>query len=403
MTPFERGAHRAVARRRRPPGVAKQAESLPEAFRDLFGREHAHSCGGQLECEGNGVDPLADVHDGGHALRRELEIGLRGAGPVDEQAHRVVRHRLVDRGLAGSCGARHAERRQRPGHLAGHAEGLTTRRQDLQVWARVQQRRREFRAGVDQVLAVVEDDQRPGSAQPAPERVDRRDARGCRDAGRRTDGGCDEAGVFDRRQVGPDDLMVHSELGVGSDTQRESRLPHAADPGDRDEAVLADELADSRQGSALTHERGARLRQRFGHPSHDIGRRFQRPILPFLCVIREPGARAHESAPARSSPPSRPWGARTRHRRDPRGHRRARSAGPARSESWWRASDDTELARCRRELTDWDGVYRRDSRTAVEANAAHRLVLRPVVQASRAFRTVALTAKAEARVPRDAR
>ena len=104
----------------------------------------------------------------------QREAGGRRVGPVGEQPDRVVAGQLL---RAGRPGRRQRERRYLPDRLGRHPQGLPAGGDDLQPGRAGQQPLAQTRAGVDQVLAVVQRDQQAAGPQRVRERVEQRHAR----------------------------------------------------------------------------------------------------------------------------------------------------------------------------------------------------------------------------------
>lgn len=123
-----------------PAAAGQQPEPVVEAVRELLGGHRAEPDGGQLDRERHPVERGADA----------------GQRPVVGEVL-VPRRRPVAQQLDG-LGAR--ERLDRPQRLAGDSQRFPARREDPQSAALAEQAVRESGRGLDDVLAVVEHQQR---------------------------------------------------------------------------------------------------------------------------------------------------------------------------------------------------------------------------------------------------
>ncbi len=101
---------------------------------------------------------MTDLGDVGRILLGDRERRLGRDRPVDEQPHRVRACERRQRRLALRVG--NEQRRERVRRFAADVQPLAARREDLQALRRLQQLRGQLGARADQVLAVVEDQQR---------------------------------------------------------------------------------------------------------------------------------------------------------------------------------------------------------------------------------------------------
>jgi hypothetical protein len=91
------------------------------------------------------------------------EVGCGPAGSIDEQPDRFAFEERVER--AAPIPLRCGEGRHGPRRLPRNAQQLPAGGEDLQAGAGAQQRVGEHGAGADEVLAVVEHQQKPSSRQ----------------------------------------------------------------------------------------------------------------------------------------------------------------------------------------------------------------------------------------------
>ena len=108
IAPVDGGAQRLLMRQRGATRAAEQPEAVVEACRDLVRRQRGHARRGQLDGEGQPVEPRADLRDGGGIGVGHSKAGRGGGSALGEEPHRVARRKRRH--------ARHG--------LAGHAEWL---------------------------------------------------------------------------------------------------------------------------------------------------------------------------------------------------------------------------------------------------------------------------------------
>jgi hypothetical protein len=113
-------------------------------MRDLFGRQHAYACRGELDGERDAVQAAADVAQRRRVCLRFDERRHRRLRALDEQLHRFSSNKRWDE----------------PRRLTRDSERLTTRRHDTQLATTAQKALGERRTAVHDVLAVVENDER---------------------------------------------------------------------------------------------------------------------------------------------------------------------------------------------------------------------------------------------------
>lgn len=158
MAPFDRGPDGAVVRRGAASAPTELAELGLEPREDLRGRHRANPRGGKLDREGQAIHALAQLHDRGVDFRARHEVGPALSRSLDEQAERFL-------GL---------QRVQAPHRFAVDAERLAARREDPHAGARCQHGVGKAGAGLDHVLAVVEDEEQVATHEEVPEHVGRR-------------------------------------------------------------------------------------------------------------------------------------------------------------------------------------------------------------------------------------
>src|SRR6185436_4526351 len=144
-------------------------EAVVEAPGELVGRHRAQAGGGELEGQRLAVQAAADLDDRGDVLRVDGEPGRRRGAAIGEELDRRVGERLVDAGVRAGPG----QRRDLDQPLADDAQRLAARRQDVDARAAPEQLVRDRGDVADQVLAVVEDDERGAVGERVEDAVQR--------------------------------------------------------------------------------------------------------------------------------------------------------------------------------------------------------------------------------------
>ena len=151
-------------------------------------------------------------------------------------------------------------RRHPPAELAGNVERRAARGEHRDGRARCEQGGGNLRAGVEEVLAVVEDDQRPLRTQPANDAAEAVDAvfgEECSSA----DGAGDERRLGHGREIDPPHTVGEGLGDLGGHLLGEPGLARAPEAGERDQPVLEDEPRDGVDGVEATDEGRQRDRQ----------------------------------------------------------------------------------------------------------------------------------------------
>jgi hypothetical protein len=224
-----------MTRKRGPPPSRQQPEAIVKQARDLRRTQGVDPPGGHLDGERHPVEPTTNFGDEAHVIGGEVETIQHRGRAFDEELH----------GRGGE-GARHGavalrgkvEGRQGEDPFALDAEGLAGGGQELQPRQAAGQNVDHLRRGLDDVLARVEQDQRPPILQEADKAREGilRPAREANHGGERTR---DELGVEDRREVEEDDAVWKAGGQLVRGREGDRRLPDPPRPGDRDEARLA--------------------------------------------------------------------------------------------------------------------------------------------------------------------
>ena len=234
VTPVDQRAQGALARQRGPASPGEESQAVAESRGDRVERHRAHARGGELDRQGDAVEVPADLDDGrrvrvAHAKRRQHR---RGA--LDEEPHRGKRDRLL--AITRLAGVRDRHRRHRVDGFARNPHRFAARREDGHPWRVAQQPLRQPRAGLEHVLAVVEDQQHGPVAQVRDERVDDRQAALLPDAERRRDRLRHEARIRDRRELDEPRAVGEAVEHVGRELERQPRLADAPGAEQRQQA-----------------------------------------------------------------------------------------------------------------------------------------------------------------------
>ncbi len=200
----------------------------------------------------------------------DRERGLRRNRALDEEPRsavllqRVV-HERPER--IGNRQRRHGER-----HFPTQVERLAARREDLRLGPGMEERVRELRACLQQVLAIVENDQHL----PVPYEPRQRFADGTSGLLLHPHYGCDglrhESRIGERCELDQPHAVREIVHQPPSDLQRQPRLADAADTGERHQPVLREQLRNVLDLALAADER----RQGLGQVVRRCGERAQR-------------------------------------------------------------------------------------------------------------------------------
>jgi hypothetical protein len=189
--PVDHGPQRPLPRQARPRPAGQQGEPLIQPGIQLRGRHYPQPGRGQLQGERDAIQPSADPP---HQLRGRLVPGQDhplGRGAVGEQPDGLAGLDCPDIVVTG----RGAQRGDPVHVLAVDAQRFAAGRQQRQVRAAAQQRVGELGAGIQDVLAVVQDHQQAAPADRIDQRAGQRAARLFPDAQHVRDSDHDQAGI----------------------------------------------------------------------------------------------------------------------------------------------------------------------------------------------------------------
>ena len=139
-------------------GIGEEPEALIQPLRHLLGAQYSEPGGGQLQGQRDAVESAADLGDGRRIGVAQSEAGLGRPGALTEERHRVGCGQVV--GACGVCGGK-GQRWEREDHFAGQAERLAAGGEDRDLGAPAQQEMGETGRCLHEVLAIVDDEEKP--------------------------------------------------------------------------------------------------------------------------------------------------------------------------------------------------------------------------------------------------
>ena len=266
VAPFDRSAQRPVPLGQAGAGLRLQVLEPPfEALENVVRREQLDARGSELECQREPVEADTQLGDGAGVHLGELEVGPCVACPSDEQPHRFGAPEKVDFEGVGRVGE--LERRDAVDPLCGDVERRAAGDEQRQAGC-IREQPAEHRRCVEQVLEVVEHDERPPAAQRGDEDFQGSAVGPLDQAERADDRRRDEVGVADWGEV--DEHHAARELCVET-CRGLDREPRLARPGrsrqrQKTHVRFAQQRADLPLLPAPTHERGRSRSQPRGRP-----------------------------------------------------------------------------------------------------------------------------------------
>ena len=263
VAPFDRCQQRLLPRHNHPRSAGQEPEPIVQLAGDLFAAEVPTAGRGQLDRQRNPAQAMAHLSD---RRRVRLVHGERRPGPpcpVNEQVDGVVLRQRLDRQPAVTRGR--WQRRHPPRHLTGHAELLTAGRQHRHLRTHGEHPDHELGALGDQVLAIVEDDQRPARvAELDSGHLRRRHPRRLRQAQRLERRPADRTSRACRRQLNEPHAARERGHQLGAHRQSQASLANTSRPGQRHHPLVTEHV---HQLSDL-------------HSPADQRRQLQRQVLP---------------------------------------------------------------------------------------------------------------------------
>jgi len=158
IAPVQRRLERLLAYRHRGWSSHQQPEAVDEARQHLLERHVSEACGGKLQSQRDSVQAAAQLGHGRCILVGQQQGPVDEPGPLDEQPHGVARPESIRPWSGANCG------HWQPAHLhdlfTWHSEKLPAGGDQSQVRAISEQPYDGRCAGVEQMLAIVNDSQR---------------------------------------------------------------------------------------------------------------------------------------------------------------------------------------------------------------------------------------------------
>lgn len=191
----------------------------------------------QLDGQGNAVQPAADLHHGRRVLRRQLEPRHHVMCPLHKETARLRLGGVHIEPVIGND-----QREDQPGPLPSHAQGLPTGGKNRQPGALPEQAVCQLCTGFDQMLAVVQDQQRRSHGYEAGQRGRIPAPYLPPQAHRLRNGRNHEPRLPKRRQLRPVHRRSPRSL-ARHQLQREPGLPAPGGTREGDQAYTADQLA----------------------------------------------------------------------------------------------------------------------------------------------------------------
>ena len=271
--PVDRGPQRLVTLDRSPPPATQHREALIQSIGQHARAHRGNSRRGELDRERDPVETPTDLNHRAHIAVREHEISFGGPRPITEQLDRLGRGSRVEiRPLA-----RRAERGHHQVALPVDAEALAAGGQHHQPRARTLQDLDQVPHLAQEMLTVVQDQQELLRSQELDKRVDQALPGTSGNTEHRRDRPSHPLGVSHRRQLHKPGPLPEPGQRLGRHLQRQARLAHSADPGQRHHPGLPQRFADPVELPLATNERAHLQRQ---VPRERIQGRQRRKLAP---------------------------------------------------------------------------------------------------------------------------
>ena len=220
--PSDRLGHAAVARRAAKSRPIEHVGAVPEAFGDLGRTHRAGARGGDLQRQREAVQPPAQLHDGIEVGPLDAHAGLAGA--LQEQLDGGPGLRV------GRADVRHLEGRQRDHGFAGQLQRRPAGGQHRRLLADLEDASDGAGRRLQQVLAVVDEEQHLAIARRVQQRPERLEPQLGGERAR------DGPGIVDAGQVHTARAECESLGRTGRGFVGERGLAHTARADQRDEA-----------------------------------------------------------------------------------------------------------------------------------------------------------------------
>ena len=265
MAPVDGGAQRPVPRRGGPVAGGEQPEPVGQPLGDLLHRQCAYPRGRQFDRQRHAVQRPAQRGDRADVGRADGETGQGRGRPVGEQPDRLVPVRVL--GRLDRAGRRDRHRRYLPHRFRGHPQRLTARGDHDQPLRGVEQALAHHGARVDEVLAVVQNQQQPARGHRIGERVEQRPAGLLADTQRRRHPGDHQVGLPQVAQVHEADAIGERPHHGEQDPQGQPGLPDTARPAERERPGHAQQFTQLPELVFAAHE----VVRFLGHLDPDLG------------------------------------------------------------------------------------------------------------------------------------
>ncbi len=231
MTPGDRVPHRAVAVWRISRATRQHRQPPPQPRKQRLGRQQPNLRRRQFDRQRQPVQPMANPRDRSRVFGVKRKRGVNGAGAFDEELDSV--------GVAepfrwvGSVGQRQG--RYEDLVFPRNAQRRPTRGEDAETGAGAQEMGHERRR-LDDLLEVVEDEQKPPLPQHRRERLRHWPVARLAPAKRRRDRWGDEVRIIDWRQRHEGNAVWMLQCQHFGYPQRQPSLPNATRAGQCDQA-----------------------------------------------------------------------------------------------------------------------------------------------------------------------
>ena len=159
IAPVDRRSQRLLARQRASRPAGQQAEAIGERRGDLLDGHQPHPRGGELDRQRYAVQRMADAGHGSRVVVADGEVRADLQCALDEEPDGIGLRQPLDR-LGHALGGQR-QRRHPPARLSGDAQRGAAGGEDRHPGRAAEQGFPRGSARLQQVLAIVEDDQRP--------------------------------------------------------------------------------------------------------------------------------------------------------------------------------------------------------------------------------------------------
>ena len=233
MAPVDGAAQGPLALGQIATDARQDGQALLEANEDGRRREHLDAGRGQLDRQGEAVEPRADRRDGCGVGCLQFEVGADVVRPLDEQHHRIDPGELLQRRQPPRI--RKRERRDGILLLTPHPERLPAGHDDHEPRCRAQEVAHE-RGPIQDLLEVVEHEQEAQVGQVRLERHPDRPSRVLAHPESAGDSPRDQLGIVDRGQVDEESAAGEPWPQDLGDAQAQARLAGATGSEQGDQA-----------------------------------------------------------------------------------------------------------------------------------------------------------------------